>query len=109
MLEALKDGAQDYLVKSQFGDKELARTIHYAIERKKLLNEKEDLIIKLQEALKRVKQLTGLLPICADCKKIKTDKGDWVQMETYISGHTNALFSHGFCDACYKKRIKEIE
>lgn len=108
-IDALKDGAQDYLVKGQYGDKELARTIRYAIERKGLLNEKEDLISKLQEALKHVKLLTGLLPTCADCKKIRTAKGNWVQMETYISDHSEAQFSHGFCDACYKKRIEEMK
>ncbi|OIO04883.1 MAG: hypothetical protein COX65_03430 [Elusimicrobia bacterium CG_4_10_14_0_2_um_filter_56_8] len=108
-LDALKLGAQDYLVKGQFGHRELARTIRYAIERKQLLNEKEELISRLQDALKRVKKLTGLLPTCADCKKIKTAEGKWVQMESYISGHSEAQFSHGFCDACYKKRLKEIK
>lgn len=108
-LEALQDGAQDYLIKGQFTDKELARAVRYAIERKGLLNEKEELISKLQEALRNVKLLTGLLPICADCKKIRTEQGTWVPMESYISGHTDALFSHGFCDACYKKRLKSME
>lgn len=107
-IDALKNGAQDYLVKGQFGHRELKRTIRYAIERKQLVNEKETLIAQLREALKQVKQLTGLLPICADCKKIRTDKGDWMQLESYISEHSEALFTHGFCDNCYKKRLKEI-
>ncbi|OGR44344.1 MAG: hypothetical protein A2X35_02650 [Elusimicrobia bacterium GWA2_61_42] len=107
-IDALKDGAQDYLVKGQFGHRELKRTVRYAIERKQLVNEKEALIAQLREALKQVKQLTGLLPICADCKKIRTDKGDWMQLESYISEHSEALFTHGFCENCYRKRLKEI-
>jgi len=108
-LEALKHGAQDYLVKGRFDDRELKRVIRYAIERKGLLNEKEDLIARLQEALLRVRQLTGLLPTCADCKRIRTPEGKWVQMESYISSHSDAVFSHGFCDGCCQKRIKELD
>jgi DNA-binding response OmpR family regulator len=104
-LEALKCGAQDYLVKGQFDDRVLKRAIRYAIERKELLNDKEDLITRLQDALKRVKLLTGLLPTCADCKKIRTPDGKWLQMESYITTHSEAVFSHGFCDDCYKKRM----
>ncbi|MDP2865992.1 MAG: response regulator [Elusimicrobiota bacterium] len=107
-LDTLKYGAQDYLVKGQFGDKELTHTLRYAIERKELLNEKEELILKLRAALDRVDLLTGLLPTCADCKKIRTPEGTWVQMESYISSHSDAVFSHGFCEACLKKRLKEI-
>lgn len=105
-IDALKHGAQDYLVKGQFDDRELARVIRYAIERKELLNEKEELIFKLRAALDRVDLLTGLLPTCADCKKIRTPEGAWVQMESYISSHSSAVFSHGFCEACLNKRLK---
>lgn len=108
-LEALKHGAQDYLVKGQFDDRELTRVIRYAIERKELLNEKEELIARLQEALMRVKQLTGLLPTCADCRRIRTPENKWVQMESYISSHSEAVFSHGYCDACAARHLKEIE
>lgn len=108
-IDALKHGAQDYLVKGQFDDRELARVIRYAIERKELLNEKEELIVKLRAALDRVDLLTGLLPTCADCKKIRTTEGTWVQMEAYVSSHSSAVFSHGFCETCLKKRIKELK
>lgn len=107
-IEALKHGAQDYLVKGQFDDRVLKKALHYAIERQDLLNEKAKLILKLQEALKHVKVLTGLLPTCADCKKIRTPKGEWVQMESYISERSDATFTHGFCDTCFKKRMKEM-
>lgn len=108
-LEALKHGAQDYLVKGQFDDRELKRVIRYAVERKDLLNDKEELIEQLREALTRVKQLTGLLPTCADCRRIRTPENKWVQMETYISAHSDAVFSHGYCDACAARHMKEIE
>lgn len=108
-LEALKHGAQDYLVKGQFDDRELKRVIRYAIERKELLNEKEALIAQLQDALKRVKLLTGLLPTCADCKKVRSPDGAWIQMESYISTHSEAVFSHGFCDNCYSRRLGELK
>lgn len=106
--DALKHGAQDYLIKGQFDDKVLSRTIRYAVERKELLNEKEELITKLRSALDRVDLLTGLLPTCADCKMVKTAEGTWVQMEAYVSSHSDAVFSHGFCEVCLKKRLKNI-
>ncbi len=65
--------------------------------------EREKLIRELQEALAKVKTLTGLLPICASCKKIRDDKGYWNQIEAYIRDHSEAEFSHGICPECMKK------
>jgi PAS domain S-box-containing protein len=64
---------------------------------------------ELQEALSRVKTLSGLLPICAACKKIRDDKGYWKQLEAYVSEHTEAAFSHGICPECEKKAYEELE
>jgi hypothetical protein len=61
------------------------------------------LIKELTEALNSIKILKGFLPICASCKKIRDDKGSWVQMENYITQHSEAIFSHGVCDECAKK------
>jgi len=71
--------------------------------RKQLEKEKEKLINNLQEALAQVKVLSGFLPICASCKKIRDDKGYWTQIETYIRNHSEAEFSHGICPDCAEK------
>ncbi len=76
-------------------------------ERKLAEEERDKLIVELLEALAKVKQLSGLLPICASCKKIRDDKGYWNQIETYISEHSEALFSHAICPDCGKKLYPE--
>jgi PAS domain S-box-containing protein len=69
-------------------------------DRKKVEKEREGLIEELQEALCDVKTLSGLLPICASCKKIRDDKGHWNQLETYIIKHSGAMFSYRICPEC---------
>jgi len=78
------------------------------IERKRAEDEREKLIVELQEALAEVRTLTGLLPICASCKKIRDDQGYWNQIEDYISRHSKATFSHGLCPECAKKLYPEF-
>jgi tetratricopeptide (TPR) repeat protein len=68
----------------------------------KLLNE------ELQEKISEVKVLGGLLPICANCKKIRDDKGYWKQLEEYISHHSEATFSHSICPSCMKELYPDI-
>lgn len=72
-------------------------------ERKELEQEREKLIAQLQEALAQVKTLSGFLPICASCKKIRDDSGYWKQIESYLSAHADVTFSHGICPDCAKK------
>lgn len=71
-------------------------------ERRKYELEREHLVERLQDALAHVKTLSGLLPICANCKKIRDDKGYWNQLESYISDHSEAVFTHGICPECSK-------
>ena len=80
-----------------------AAALRYAIERKQDEAEREQLIRELQNALTQVKTLSGLLPICSGCKKIRDDQGYWNRIETYISEHSGAQFSHGICPDCAKK------
>jgi len=63
---------------------------------------------KLQAALLEIKKLSGMLPICASCKKIRDDKGYWNQLETYITEHSEAQFSHSICPKCAKKLYPEF-
>jgi PAS domain S-box-containing protein len=71
--------------------------------------EQERLVQELQSALARVKLLSGLLPICANCKSIRNDEGYWKQLESYISSHSEATFSHGICPECLNKLYPELE
>jgi CheY-like chemotaxis protein len=77
--------------------------------RKQTVVERDHLIQALQKALANVKALSGLLPICAGCKKIRDDKGYWSQVECYIQEHSEAKFTHGLCPDCIKKWYPELE
>lgn len=80
---------------------------HDITERKKAEEERERIIRELQKALDKVNTLSGLIPICANCKRIRDDKGYWNDVESYISKHSTAEFSHGLCDDCMKKLYPE--
>ena len=76
-------------------------------ERKRIEEERENLIKGLREAFANVKTLRGLLPICSSCKKIRDDHGYWKQVETYVKEHTDADFTHSVCPECIKKMYPE--
>ena len=101
-VNGLDAGADDYVTKPIQAEKLRARlgvgvrTLGY-----------HDTLIKrnheLEEALSHVKTLSGLLPICAACKKIRDDTGYWSEVEVYISNNTEADFTHGMCPKCVKE------
>ena len=70
--------------------------------RKRIEQEKEQLISELKKALNEIKTLKGIVPICSHCKKIRDDKGFWNHLEIYIQEHSEASFSHGICPDCKK-------
>jgi len=76
----------------------------YESEEKLLKSNKE-----LQLALQEVKELSGMLPICACCKKVRDDNGYWNQVEEYFSKKTDLLFSHSLCPICYKEEMKRVD
>lgn len=106
---AMKEGAADYLVKGHMTAEAVCRTIYKAIEKAALLRiirhqqeEKDQIIAELRAALEQVKTLRGIVPICANCKQIRDDKGYWQRVEDYLSNHSDVQFSHGLCPDCVK-------
>lgn len=77
--------------------------------RKTVENEREGLISELQNSLREVKRLSGLLPICANCKKIRDDRGYWKDVELYLNEHSDATLTHGICPECMKKLYPEYK
>ena len=100
-------GVGAYLVKPS-NAREMERAIAIATARFDDLMELRRLNAELQDAPAKVKTLSGLLPICSSCKKIRDDEGYWNQLEAYIQEHSDVLFSHGFCPECAKKLYPEI-
>jgi PAS domain S-box-containing protein len=81
-----------------------ASSIAYDVrERKRMEAERTQLVAHLEDTLTKVKTLSGLLPICASCKKIRDDHGYWQKLETYVREHSNAEFSHSICPDCMQK------
>lgn len=107
--EAFSAGAMDYINKPVNGVELLARvssalTLKNEMDcRKEREAELRRTNEELQRALREVKVLRGLIPICASCKKIRNDGGFWQQLEEYIGEHSEAEFSHGLCQPCLKK------
>jgi len=73
-----------------------------------LFLDKEQVIKKLESALKEIKTMKGLLPICSFCKKIRNDTGYWEQLEQYVSSHSEAEFTHSMCPECLERLYPEI-
>ncbi|VTR97912.1 MASE1 domain-containing protein [Tuwongella immobilis] len=75
----------------------------------RLQTELQERVAELEAAIDRVKELRGLFPICAWCKKIRDDENYWHEVENYIASHTDAQFTHGICPICIAKVMREME
>ncbi|MCX6928317.1 MAG: response regulator [Verrucomicrobia bacterium] len=95
-------GAGAYLVKPA-EPLSLERTMAIAVARFADLMTLRRLNAELETALREIKTLRGLIPICCYCKKISDDKGFWNQVEAYVQEHSEARFTHGFCPDCLNK------
>ena len=112
--DAFSVGAMDYITKPLRGIELLVRSrsalsLKKEIDRRK--NREQELLNlnrELKNSIETIKTLRGLIPICANCKKIRDDKGYWNQIETYIQKHSEAEFSHGICPECARKLYPEL-
>jgi len=109
-VDAMRLGARDYIIKDT--DRSylalLPITVENVLARKRAEDERERLIVELQQALAQVKSLRGILPICGRCKKIRNDQGYWSEVEQYVADHSEAEFSHGYCPECLAEEIKNF-
>ncbi|MBU1566284.1 MAG: response regulator [Proteobacteria bacterium] len=107
LVKGFEVGAVDYITKP-FNAAELSVRVktHISLYRTKKRNQL--LIDELRQALCQVKKLTGLLPICSGCKKIRDDDGYWNKVEAYISAHADVRFSHGICPDCVRKQYPDL-
>jgi DNA-binding response OmpR family regulator len=105
LIQGLQSGADDYVTKP-FDRDELRARLEVGRRIVELQLSLAARVQQLQDALARVKQLQGLVPICSYCKKIRNDRNYWQQLESYLSDHSEAQFSHGICPECYEKIVK---
>ncbi len=98
------------LVKDRTADLAVAheQLQHEIPERKRAEAQREKLIAELQEALAKVKTLSGLLPICASCKKVRDESGYWNHIERYVSEHSEAQFTHSICPECARAFYRDL-
>ena len=96
-----------YLIKP-VNSNELHSTIAITLYKAKMEKERNELLKKLKVTQKELDQAKSFIPICANCKKIRDDKGYWEKVETYISEHFSATFSHGICPKCTKELYPDL-
>lgn len=105
VVAGLEAGADDYITKP-FDPPELRARLQAGVRVLTLQEALAERVRELEVAIQRVKQLQGLLPICAYCKRIRDDRNYWQQVEAYITTHSEAQFSHSVCPDCFERVLK---
>ena len=105
IVSGLASAADDYVTKP-FDRQELHARLQAGMRIVRLQMDLAAKVTDLEKALRRVKKLQGLLPICSYCKRIRKDSNYWQQVESYIAEHSEAEFTHGVCPQCYDTIVK---
>jgi len=108
LIVGLDAGADDY-VRKPFEAEELRARVASGVRVLTLQEKLAERVSELEAALAKVKQLSGLLPICSYCKRIRGDDQYWQQVDGYITQHSDAKFSHGICPACFAALNAELD
>jgi CheY-like chemotaxis protein len=108
LVAGLDAGADDYLIKP-LESEELRARVQVGLRVHGLQQRLSEQVTELQAALSKVKQLTGLLPICSYCKSVRTDQNYWERVDHYMTQHTDVQFSHGICPACYETVVANLD
>ena len=104
VIAGLESGADDYITKPVDWD-ELQARLRIGTRIVKLQKTLASRVAELEEAIANVRTLSGLLPICAYCKRVRDDHDYWKQIEHYLSDHSDAMFSHGICPECLEEQL----
>lgn len=106
LVVALEAGADDYVVKP-FNRDELRARVQVGARVATLQSRLAERVTELQDALAKITQLEGLLPICSYCKRIRTSEAQWDSIEQYVSERSQAEFTHGVCPSCFERVLHE--
>jgi len=106
--DGLDCGADGYVARP-VSNRELVSRVNSMVRLIRAERKTDSYILELEQAMEKIKVLSGIIPICMHCKQIRDDKGYWNKLESFIQTHSSAQFSHGICETCLEKYYPEEE
>lgn len=106
--DGLDSGADGYIARP-VSNRELVSRVNSMVRLIRAEKKSDSYILELEQAMEKIKVLSGIVPICMHCKSIRNDKGYWDRLEAFIESHSSAQFSHSICESCLEKYYPEEE